>query len=444
MTEWFAPYAWLGGAHFSKDVLVATGDGVITSVDIGVKPPPESVRLAGIVIPGLANVHSHAFHRVIRGQTHDSGGDFWQWRTAMYAVSQLLEPDSYRALATEVFGEMLRSGITAVGEFHYVHHQPDGRPYGEPHAMERALIDAAGDAGIRMTLLDTCYLASDVQGAPPLPEQLRFADASADDWSLRVLELESLITSPTIKLGVAAHSVRATPRSALEVVADTAATLGCPVHVHVSEQRAENDACLAEHGMTPTQLLSASGLLNGASTAIHGTHLTGDDMKLLAESGAGVCFCPTTERELGDGIGPARELRDLGVPLSLGTDSNAVVDLFEEARSLELNDRLRLERRGIHSPVDLLRSATTTGLAALGWGTHEPLGVGSPADFLCVGAGVDTGTFEASDGLGAFLFSGQLPVTDVVVEGRHVVKEGFNQNGQSISGLGRAIRGFLR
>jgi cytosine/adenosine deaminase-related metal-dependent hydrolase len=230
----------------------------------------------------------------------------------------------------------------------------------------------------------------------------------------------------------------------LEVVADTAATLDCPVHVHVSEQRAEQEACLAEHGMTPTQLLNACGLLNDAATAIHGTHLTGNDMKLLAESGAGVCFCPTTERELGDGIGPARELRDLGVPLSFGTDSNAVVDLFEEARSLELNDRLRLELRGIHSPVDLLHSATTTGLAALGWGTHEPLGVGSPADFLCVGAGVDTGTFEASDGLGAFLFSGQLPVTDVVVGGRHVVKEGLNQNGQSISGLGRAIRGFLQ
>ncbi len=444
MTEWFAPYAWLGGPDFASDVSVAVANGVVASVDIGARPGPESVRLDGIILPGLANVHSHAFHRVIRGQTHESGGDFWQWRTAMYAVSQLLEPDSYRALAGEVFGEMLRSGITAVGEFHYVHHQPDGRPYGEAHAMERALIDAATDAGIRMTLLDTCYLASDVRGAPPLPEQSRFADASADDWSLRVLELESLITSPTIKLGVAAHSVRATPRPALEVVADTAATLDCPVHVHVSEQRAENDACLAEHGMSPTQLISACGLLNDASTAIHGTHLTGDDMKLLADSGAGVCFCPTTERELGDGIGPARELRDLGVPLSLGTDSNAVVDLFEEARSLELNDRLRLERRGIHSPVDLLHSATTAGLEALGWGTHAPLGVGSPADFLSVATGTDQGTFEPSDGVGALLFAGPLPVTDVVVGGRHVVKEGLNRNGQSRSGLASAIRGFLR
>ena len=444
MTEWFAPYAWLGGPDFAKDVIVATDDGVIASVDVGVRPGPESVRLHGIILPGLANVHSHAFHRVIRGQTHESTGDFWQWRKAMYAVSQLLEPDSYRSLAAEVFGEMLRSGITTVGEFHYVHHQPDGRPYGEPHAMERALIDASDDAGIRLTLLDTCYLASDVHGAPPLGEQKRFADASADDWSLRVLELESLITSPTAKLGVAAHSVRATPRSALEVVADTAATLDCPVHVHVSEQRAENDACLVEHGMTPTQLLKACGLLNDASTAIHGTHLTGDDMKLLAESGAGVCFCPTTERELGDGIGPAHELRDLGVPLSLGTDSNAVVDLFDEARSLELNDRLRLERRAIHSPVDLLLSATTTGLEALGWGHHEPLGVGSPADFLSVAAGVDEGAFEASDGVGAFLFAGSSPVTDVVVAGRHVVKEGLNHKGQSSTGLARAIRGFLR
>lgn len=444
MTEWFAPYAWLGGPDFSKDVSVAVADGVIASIDIGARPGPETIKLDGIMLPGLANVHSHAFHRVLRGQTHESGGDFWQWRTAMYAVAQILEPDSYRVLAAEVFGEMLRSGITAVGEFHYVHHHPDGRAYGEPHAMERALIEAADDAGIRMTLLDTCYLVSDVDASPPLPEQRRFVDISADAWSSRVIELAGLIGSPTVKLGVAAHSVRATPRAALEVVANTAATLVCPVHVHVSEQRAENQACLAEHGMTPTQLLAACGLLNHDTTAIHGTHLTGDDMKLFSETGAGVGFCPSTERELGDGIGPARELRDLGVPLSLGTDSNAVVDLFEEARSLELNDRLRLERRGIHSPVDLLHSATNTGLAALGWGSHEPLGVGSPADFLCVANGADTGSFEVSDGVGAFLFSGPSHVTDVVVGGRHVVKEGLNQNGQSNSGLRRAIRGFLR
>jgi len=442
--EWFAPYAWLGGPDFSRDVLVATDGGAIASVDCGMNPGPATVRLNGILLPGLANVHSHAFHRVIRGRTHESSGDFWQWRTAMYAVSQLLEPDSYRHLATEVFGEMLRAGITSVGEFHYLHHQRDGRPYGEPHAMERALMGAADDAGIRMTLLDTCYLASDVHGAPPVGAQKRFADASADDWSMRVLELESVIKSPTIRLGVAAHSVRATPRAALEAVAETATTLDCPVHVHVSEQRAENDACLAEHGMTPTQLLSASGLLTGATTAIHGTHLTNDDLQILAKAGTGVCFCPTTERELGDGIGPARELRDLGVPLSLGTDSNAVVDLLEEARSLELNDRLRLERRAIHSPVALLHSSTTTGLAALGWGTHEPLGVGSPADFLCVAAGTDSETFEASDGLGAFLFSGPSSVTDVVVGGRYVVKDGLNQNGQSRAGLATAIRGFLR
>lgn len=443
MTEWFSPYAWLGGPDFSKDVSVAVADGVIASVDIGTKPGAGSITLDGVLLPGLANVHSHAFHRVIRGQTHNSGGDFWQWRRAMYAIAQLLEPDSYRVLAAEVFGEMLRSGITAVGEFHYVHHQPDGHPYAEPHAMERALIAAANDAGIRMTLIDTCYLASDVDGSPPLPEQRRFADMSADAWSSRVLELNGLIESPIIKLGVAAHSVRATPRPALEVVAATSASLGCPVHVHVSEQRAENEACLAEHAMTPTQLLYATGLLNDDVTAIHGTHLTGDDMRLLAESGAGVCFCPTTERELGDGVGPARELRDLGVPLSLGTDSNAVVDLLEETRSLELNDRLRLERRGVHSPADLLQSATTTGLASMGWGTHEPLGVGSPADFLCVSFSADGGRFTPSDGVGALLFSGSSPVTDVVVGGRHVVHHGQNRNGQSNSGLQRAIRGFL-
>lgn len=445
MTHWFAPYAWLGGSSFAKDVSVEVVDGSIAAVAADSTPLPTATRLEGVMLPGFVNAHSHAFHRVLRGRTHDANGDFWKWRDAMYTIAQRLEPDSYRALATEVFGEMLRAGITTVGEFHYVHHQPNGRPYPEAHAMELAVIGAATDAGIRLTLLDACYLASDVDGTPPRPEQIRFADPTAASWSNRVIDLVGRVDLPTVKIGTAAHSVRAVPAPALAVVGETAHKLSSPVHVHLSEQQAENAACLAHLGVTPTQLLLDAGLLDANATTIHGTHLTATDQDVLGASGAGVCFCPTTERELGDGIGPARELRDRAVPISLGTDSNSVIDLFEEARSLEMNDRLRLERRGVHAPADLLTSATMTGLSALGWGTHEALGVGSPADFVAISfSHTSTIGLDPSDGPGALLFTASgSAITDVVVAGRSVVTEGESLRGQSPAGLHRTIRAML-
>jgi cytosine/adenosine deaminase-related metal-dependent hydrolase len=185
--------------------------------------------------------------------------------------------------------------------------------------------------------------------------------------------------------------------------------------------------------------LSDTGFLTGRATAVHATHLSEGDRDLLASSGAGACFCPTTERDLGDGIGPARELRDRGVSMSLGSDSNATIDLFEEARSLELNDRLRLERRGVHSPDELLRSASGAGLASLGWGVHEPLAVHSPADFVAVGYGGSG--FDPIDGVGAFLFSAPRPsISDVIVAGKQVVRDGLSTSGQSGKSLHRLIR----
>lgn len=445
MSVWFAPFAWLGGSGFDQDVSIVVSGGYIESVEVGSRPSSEAVRLEGVVLPGLVSAHSHAFHRALRGHTHAAGGDFWAWRRAMYELAQRLEPDSYRSLATEVFGEMLRAGITTVGEFHYLHHRVDGRPYPEAHAMEHALIGAALDAGIRMTLLDTCYLTSEVTGAPPLPEQRRFSDGSATAWSERVADLANRGQGRTVKIGVAAHSVRAVPPSGLAMVGQLADDLDLPAHAHVSEQRAENEACLAEHGTTPMRLLADTGFLSGRATAVHATHLSEGDRELLASSGAGVCFCPSTEQDLGDGIGPGRELRDHGVSISLGSDSNATVDLFEEARSLELNDRLRLERRGIHSPDELLRSATGAGLAALGWGVHEPLAVDSPADFVAVGVGGPAMSgFDPIDGVGAFLFSTpRTSVSDVIVAGQRVVHTGQNTSGQSGGGLHRLIRELM-
>ena len=186
--------------------------------------PGDATRLPGVVLPGFADVHSHAFHRALRGRTHDHGGTFWTWRERMYAVAARLDPDSYLALARAAFAERALTGVTAVGEFHYLHHAPDGRPYADPNAMGHALAQAAAEAGVRLTLLDTCYLTADVDGRPVEGVQRRFSDGSVQAWAERVAALRD---GPGLRIGVAAHSVRAVPRAALPVVAEVATGARC-------------------------------------------------------------------------------------------------------------------------------------------------------------------------------------------------------------------------
>ena len=442
MTTWFAPYAWLGGDRLARDVTIEVSQGMIAETKVGGFGSPSAVTLSGVVLPGMVSTHSHAFHRAIRGRA--AGGDFWAWRTEMYEVAQRLDPASYERLATEVFAEMLRAGITTVGEFHYLHHQPDGTPYASAHAMEKALISAALEVGIRLTLLDACYLTSDVDGSDVTALQRRFSDGSAEAWAIRVQDLASAFQNSTLKIGVAAHSVRAVPTTALTQVVRTATDLAMPLHIHVSEQRTENAACLAEHGVTPTRLLADAGLLGPRTTAIHATHLTDADIRLYGETGTSVCFCPTTERDLGDGIGPAIELANRSVPLSLGSDSNAVVDPFAEMRALEMDDRLRLERRAVHSPESLLRASTVNGLAALGWGSHEPLAPGSPADFIVVSLDGSPGVTTADDIGGIVSAIDRHSVTDVVVAGSLVVESRANRSRHSSATLHGAIQAVTK
>jgi formiminoglutamate deiminase len=262
---------------------------------------------------------------------------------------------------------MVLAGCTAVAEFHYLHHDAGGRSYAGD-AMGDALRAAAADAGIRLVLLDVCYLAGGFD-VPLVGVQRRFGDADVDAWAARAATAD----------GVAVHSVRAVPREALGVVAEAAA--GRPLHVHLSEQPAENAACLERHGVTPTGLLAAEGVLGPTATAVHATHLTPVDVALLASSGTGACLCPTTERDLADGIGPARTLHDAGVALSVGSDQHAVVDPFDEARALEGHERLVTGERGRFTPAQLL--------AALA--NHDALGrpgaglvAGAPADLVAV------------------------------------------------------------
>jgi formiminoglutamate deiminase len=402
-------------------VLIEVDGGRFTAVTPSVAAAPDANRLPGLTLPGLANTHSHAFHRALRGRTHQGLGTFWTWRERMYEVATRLDPDTYLALATATYGEMALAGISCVGEFHYLHHQRDGLPYADPNAMGAALVEAAAQAGIRLTLLDTCYLSSGVDGAPLAAPQRRFGDADAAAWVDRVGALRPA-SRDRWRVGAAIHSVRAVPAAEIPTVAGWAAGAGAPLHVHLSEQRAENAACLAYHHRTPTELLGDLDVLGPRTTAIHATHLTDVDRTLLGDTDTGVCFCPTTERDLADGIGPARSLVDAGAALSLGTDSHAVVDLFEEARAVELHTRLRDERRGHFSAADLLTAATAAGHQALGWDDAGTIAPGARADLVTVT--LDSVRTAGSDPSAIVFTATAADVTQVVVDGTVVVRDG--------------------
>ncbi|MFF1509098.1 formimidoylglutamate deiminase [Streptomyces sp. NPDC058326] len=434
LTTYWLEHAWLG-TNVEPGVALDVTDGRITAVRTGTAaPPPGAVALRGLTIPGLANAHSHAFHRALRGTVQVGSGTFWTWREVMYTVAQRLTPDSYFALARAVYAEMALAGITSVGEFHYLHHGPGGTPYADPNAMGEALIAAAAEAGIRITLLDTAYLSSGF-GAAPERHQLRFTDGTADAWAERA---DWLKDRDGVRVGAAIHSVRAVPADQLATVARWARDREAPLHVHLSEQTAENDACLAAHGMTPTQLLAEHGVLDARTTGVHNTHLTDGDIALLGSSATGTCMCPTTERDLADGIGPAAALQREGSPLSLGSDSHAVIDLLEEARAMELNERLRTRTRGHWTAAALLRAATADGHAALGWQEAGALEQGALADFTTIAldsvrtAGpaprlaAETAVFAAS----------AADVRHTVVGGRHVVRDGVHH---SVPDVGRAL-----
>ncbi|MFY1668732.1 formimidoylglutamate deiminase [Plantactinospora sp. WMMB334] len=420
-TRYHAEYAWLPDRpEPDADVLIELTGLRFTAVTPGVAAPPDARRLPGLTLPGLANVHSHAFHRALRGRGQGGRGDFWDWRRTMYAVAARLDPESYLALARAAYAEMALAGITCVGEFHYLHHGPGGVRYADPNAMSAALVEAAVQAGIRLTLLDTCYLTASVAGEPLTGPQLRFGDGDAVRWAERAAAF--VPAGPHARVGAAIHSVRAVPADQLAEVAGWAARRGAPLHVHLSEQPAENDACLAYHGTTPAGLLAGAGALGPGTTAVHATHLTGADRKLLGGSGTGVCLCPTTERDLADGIGPARELADGGSPVSLGSDSHAVVDLFEEARAMELDARLATLARGHFAPAELLRAATAAGHAALGWPDAGRLAPGARADLVTVR--LDSARTAGVPPAGLFFAAGAADVTDVLVDGREVVRDG--------------------
>ncbi|WP_406106097.1 formimidoylglutamate deiminase [Streptomyces sp. NBC_01003] len=447
VTYWLE-HAWLDPEVEPGVVVEVSQDGRIADVRTGVDtPPPGATVLRGLTVPGLANAHSHAFHRALRSTVQVGSGTFWTWREVMYSVADRLTPDTYHALARAVYAEMALAGITTVGEFHYLHHAPGGTPYDDPNAMGEALIAAAAEAGIRITLLDTAYVSSAIgdkhSGKEPDRHQRRFSDGTTEAWAERATLLKG---RDHARIGAAIHSVRAVPADQLGTVAEWARTRGAPLHVHLSEQTAENEACLAVHGCTPTRLLADHGVLGPNTTGVHNTHLTDEDIALLGGSGTGTCMCPTTERDLADGIGPAVALQREGSPLSLGSDSHAVIDLFEEARAMELNERLRTRTRGHWTAAALLRAATADGHAALGWTDAGRIERGALADFTTVALdsvrtagplprlGAETAVFAAS----------AADVRHTVVGGRHVVRDGQHELVGDVAGALTAAIGALR
>jgi formiminoglutamate deiminase len=431
--SYLADFAWLSDGSVAASVAIDVRDGLIANVQPGESPDGRQ-RLPGIVLPGFANAHSHAFHRALRGRTHDRGGTFWTWRERMYEVAARLTPDSYLALATATYAEMALAGVTCVGEFHYLHHQPDGTPYADPNVMAEALREAARHAGIRLTLLDACYLHGGV-GQPLSGTQLRFGDGSADAWAERVATLRP---DPQTRIGVAVHSVRAVRPADIDVAITTAESLGgVPVHAHVSEQPAENEACLAAFGATPTRLLADHGAVHDRFTAVHATHVTADDVALLGSARSYACFCPTTERDLADGIGPARALHDSGARLTLGSDQHAIIDLVEEARAMEMHERLSTRERGRFTASQLVNALTVDGHASLGWPEAGRLAPGAPADLVAIRldsvrtAGVDPGQvmFAAT----------AADVDTVIVGGRPIVHASRHHLGDVGRLLGVAI-----
>jgi formiminoglutamate deiminase len=444
VTELWCEYAWLGGEEATAGVVIGVEGERIVTVRVGCAAAPEgAVVLPGYTLPGLADAHSHAFQRAFRGKTEVGRGTFWTWREEMYAAAARLDPDNHFALARATFGEMALAGVTCVGEFHYVHHTPDGTPYEDPNAMGEAVIAAAREAGIRITLLDTCYLHGGI-GEEVAEGQRRFSDGTVERWVERVDALADSVSHPTVRVGAAIHSVRAVAPAEMATVAEWANEREVPLHAHVSEQPAENEACQAAYGRTPTELLAEAGALSERFTAIHVTHPTERDRTLLGEAGATCCFCPTTERDLADGIGPAAALREAGARLAVGSDSQAVIDLFEECRAIELDERLARLERGNHDAAALLAAATVDGQRAIGWPEAGAIERGRLADLVNLsGDGIRLAGIAPDTAAASIVFAATAAdVTNVVVGGEFVVRDGRHVAMDVAEELRRSIEGL--
>jgi formimidoylglutamate deiminase len=474
LTAWLPDMIYVGG-RFRRGLALVTDERTGRIVGVVRADEHAAARVVSLkdraLLPGMANAHSHAFQRVIRARTEfrtSARDTFWTWREMMYSASSRLTPEDLYDASRMAFLEMTLGGITSVGEFHYLHHDANGKSYDDPNLLAKQVVRAARDVGLRIALLRVAYERSGFQ-TPTNERQRRFITRDPQEF---IKHTDALRTDParddvremsargerrqeetdrderlaTVWIGVAPHSVRAASLEYLREVAGFARARELPLHMHVAEQPAEVEACRVEHGRTPVALLADAGLLDARFTAVHAIHVTGEEAHALARARAHVCACPTTERNLGDGIVPADLYFDANVRVALGTDSHAQIDLLEDARELELNLRLSKLSRAVlarapetnddQNPDDepsqlsslaarLFECATVNGASSIG-AESGALAEGRAADFFTVdlndpsiaGAGED-------DLLAAVVFSlTRAAVRDVCVGGRLVVEDG--------------------
>jgi formimidoylglutamate deiminase len=439
-TFWLPKLIYSENRFQSGLALVCDHNGTIDSLT----PTNESqkpVRLKNrAMLPGLINAHSHAFQRVIRGRTEyrtsNEKASFWTWREMMYSAATRLTPEDIYDASRMAFLEMALSGITAVGEFHYLHNQPDGTPYDDPNLLAKEVVRAARDVGLRIALLRVAYARSGFQSEPN-PRQARFIEADADVYLDHVTKLRKDLAELDGQawVGVAPHSVRAAPLNYLKEVVSFGNEQRLPIHMHVAEQPAEVSACIEEYGRSPVALLETEGLLSERFTGVHVIHITPKAAGMLGHARVMVCACPTTERNLGDGIVPMDTLFRENIRVSLGTDSQIQIDLLEDARELEYHLRLQKMERIVLAAGDgtgpsdlatkLFYCATINGAESIG-APGGQLESGRPADFFTVDL-TDPSIAGASpnDLLSSIVFSLSRPaVRDVVVGGKRIVEDG--------------------
>jgi formimidoylglutamate deiminase len=418
----------------------------------------EVVSMPGkALLPGLANAHSHTFQRLFRGRAEGraAGGDtFWTWREQMYRAAGFVSPEQLYDVARATFLEMVCAGVTVVGEFHYLHRDPEGHSYGDANLLGHQVIAAAQSVGLRISLLRTAYFRAGFE-RPPHPGQKRFYERpeeylrNLDDLATKYVGVEG------VTVGAAPHSIRAVPLEQLKEIAGAAHSLwGMPLHMHISEQVGENAACQAEYGTTPVSLVSEHGILSPKTTLIHAIHLTEPEFEAVAASGATICSCPTTERNLGDGIFPADTAVRLGIPVTFGTDSQAQIDILEDARQLEYHLRLQQQQRGIldasaregwasREPIEslLFRAASVNGYTSPGLAGGN-LAAGEPADFFTVDLndlsilGVDEESLTSQ----AVFSMAKSAVRDVAVQGRLILENGRHARAAEIRSRYRATQ----
>jgi formimidoylglutamate deiminase len=431
---WLPDLLYVNG-RFESDRVIACHDGkIVESGDL-----KNAIRLKNrALLPGLVNAHSHAFQRVIRGRTEyrsqNTNDTFWTWREQMYAAANRLGPEEIYGVSRMAFLEMALTGITAVGEFHYIHHSQDGSPYSDPNLLAREVIRAARDVGIRIALLRVAYARAGFEKEAN-PQQKRFIEESPEIY---LKHFEQLLDAPELNermawAGIAPHSVRAVPLDYLRTIVAFANERQLPIHMHVAEQPAEVSACIQEYGRSPVALLDTEGLLGPGFTAVHAIHVTPKAIASIARTGAMVCACPITERNLGDGVVPVDAYLNAGARVSLGTDSQIQIDLLEDARELEYHLRLQKTARNVLEPRDLFECATISGAKSIGFagGRLEP---GAPADFFTVD--LDDPSIAGSsvdDLLATIVFSlSRTAVRDVVVGGGRIVEDGRHRDQEEI------------